>query len=245
LQLVKETCKRTGKTKGEDEMRRNVGNSAVAALGVGLAMALMTAVPATAQIHAFEKKLLAKQGMEATTQGGGESCSCVECVYLDTYDGSNPASGDLIVHTNTTLENGVPYLVTVRGTYAVWPLSWWVGGGQGAVESAPQYPSTGGQETGPVVADFEYLFGWYAPTPVLSLPMHLPFQGVSVDGGVTYNDLTPLGGQTYHSDHVYQYLVEGQGNQAYFKKHDYPTNDNYGQFRICIQKLVPCGSLPD
>jgi hypothetical protein len=226
-------------------MKRHIDSSSVAVLGIAALLALASAVPATAQIHTFEKKLLAQQGMKATVQGGTQSCSCVECIFLDTYDANNTPPGDLIAHTTETLQSGVPYLVTVRGTYSVWPLSWWVGSGQGAVESAPQYPSTGGQETGPVVADFEYLFGWYAPTPVLSLPMHLPFQGVSLDGGVTYNDLTPLGGQSYHSDHVYQYLVEGQGAQAYFKKHDYPTNDNYGQFRICIQKLVPCGSISD
>ena len=218
------------------------------AMGAAVLVVLAAAVPASAQIHEFERKLVgAQKGMTATTQGGsrggdtGTSCSCSECIYLDTYDPNNTPPGDLIAHTTTTLQSGVPYLVTVKGTYAVWPLSWWIGNGQGAVEPAPEFPSPGGAN-GRVVADFEYLFGWYAPTPVLSLPMHLPFQGVSVDGGVTYNDLTPLAGQIYNPNHVYQYVIVGQGSQAFFKKHDYPTNDNYGQFKICVQKLVPCSS---
>lgn len=226
------------------------------ALGIAVLVAVAMAAPAGAQIHQFEKKFVGAQGsMSATVQGGsgspngdknanGGTCSCAECIYLDTYDPANPTSGNLIASTTTKLQSGVPYLVTVTGTYSVWPLSWWIGNGQGAVEAMPQYPSSG-TTNGRVVADFEYLFGWYAPTPVLSLPMHLPFQGISVDGGVTYNDLTPLAGQVYAPSHVYQYLVVGQGSQAFFKKHDYPTSDNYGQFKICVQKLIPCGSIKD
>ena len=237
-------------------MVKQRGSLTLFALGIAVLVAVAVAAPAGAQIHQFGKTLVGAQGgMTATTQGGSGSpngdknstrgtCSCAECIYLDTYDPTNPQSGDLIASTTTTLQKGVPYLITIKGTYAVWPASWWVGSGQGAVEAAPQYPSPGAVN-GRVVADWEYLFGWYAPTPVLTLPVHLPFQGISLDGGITYNDYVPLGGQIYASSHVYQYLVEGQGGQAFFKKHDYPTNDNYGQFKICVQKLVPCGSIKD
>ena len=237
-------------------MAKDYRGSTVVALSVAVLMVLATAVPAGAQIHEFGRKLLGAQGrMSATTLGGsthgdknstGSTCSCAECIYLDTYDPTNPASGDLIASTTTTLQKGVPYLITIKGTYSVWAVSWWVGNGQGASEAAPQYPSPG-TTNGRVASDWEYLFAWYMPTtPAISpLPVHVPYQGISLDGGITYNDYVPLGGQLYSPSHVYQYLVEGQGSQAFFKKNDYPTSDNYGQFRICVQKLNPCGSIKD
>jgi hypothetical protein len=73
-------------------------------------------------------------------------------------------------------------------------------------------------------------------------PLHTVFQGISLDNGITYYDLTPVGGQAYHASHSYQYLVEGQGKLAAFRVTDNgPHSDNYGRFRICVQKLVPCG----
>lgn len=232
------------------------GSSTLFALGIAVLVAV--AAPAGAQIHQFGKTLIGAQGsMSATTQGGSGSpngdtnsargtCSCAECIYLDTYDPTNPPSGNLIASTTTTLQKGVPYLITIKGTYSVWAVSWWVGNGQGASEAAPQYPSPG-TTNGRVAADWEYLFAWYKPTtPAISpLPVHVPYQGISLDGGITYNDYVPLGGQFYSPTHTYQYLVEGQGSPAFFKKNDYPTSDNYGRFRICVQKLNPCGSIKD
>ena len=227
------------------------------AMGTAVLVVLATAVPAGAQIHELEKRLLGAQGsMSATIQGGsgspngdknakGGSCSCSECIFLDTYDPNNTPPGEFVVHTTTTLQAGTPYLVTIEGTNTVWPQSYFVAPGQGPVEAAPEYPSPGAQNWA-AFADWEYLFAYYKPTtPPMPLPAHVIFQGISVDGGLTYNDLTPLGGQSYHPDHIYQYLVEGQGSQLFIRRHDYPTDDNSGQFRICVQKLNPCGSIKD
>jgi hypothetical protein len=217
----------------------------VLTLAVAGLLALIYVAPVTAQIHDFEKRLA---GSQASLRAAGQSITptctfCSECFMLDTYDPNNTPPGDLIAHSTTTLETGVLYLITIKGTYAVWPMSWWVGSGQGAVEAAPQFSSPGGAN-GPVVADWEWLFGWYAPTPILAFPIGLPFQSVSLDGGLTYGQLVPVGAQAYNPSHVYQYVVKGQNAQVFFKKHDSPTNDNYGVFRICIQKLTVCGSLP-
>jgi hypothetical protein len=213
-------------------------------LAVAGLVALIFVPPATAQINDFEQRLAAsQQALQAAEQSIGTKCTfCSECFTLDTYDPNNTPPGDLIAHSTTTLETGVLYLITIKGTYAVWPLSWWVGTGQGGVEPTPQFSSPGGAN-GPVVADWEWLFGWYAPTPALSFPIALPFQSVSLDGGLTYGQFVPVGAQAYNPSHVYQYVVKGQNAQVFFKKHDFPTNDNYGVFKICIQKLTPCGTV--
>jgi hypothetical protein len=93
--------------------------------------------------------------------------------------------------------------------------------------------------------DWEYVFAYPNDSHGNFLsggPLHTIFQGISVDNGATYNDLTPLGGQMYHAAHSYQYVVEGHGTYAAFRIMDNgPHSDNYGRFHICIQKLVPCG----
>ena len=217
----------------------------LSAYGLALVTALMLAVPATAQIHELEKRLAAsKPGMPAAAQRMATTqCTtfCSECFYLDTYDPNNTLPGDLIAHSTVVLQQGAMYLVTIQGTYSVWPLSQWTGNGGGATEVAPQYPTLG-ITNGPVVADWEWLFGWYEPT-ALNLPLPLPFQGISTDGGVTYTQPIPLAGSAYVSNHIYQYVIVGQNARAFFKKHDTPTNDNYGRFKICIQMLTPCGSI--
>jgi len=225
-------------------MKRQKKVLVVVATAVMVAFAL--AVPVSAQIHAFEAKLKAQRGGGLSAQVQSLTpvdvqqtfLDCVECIFLDTYDPLNTPPGDLIAHTATVLKGGTPYLITIQGTYSVWPLYIWVGLGQGAPEPAPQFPSPGG-ENGLVVSDWEYLFAHYSPVPPLVFPIRLPFESVSLDGGLTYQVLIPLGGPVYNgTDHVYQYLVEGQGNQAFFRKHDAPTNDNYGQFKICVQVVT-------
>jgi hypothetical protein len=213
----------------------------VAKVLLGVA-AMLVAPLGFAQIHEFEQHLSSAKGMHATVQCYQDPTPvCNECVWLDTYDPTNPSSGDLIVHTADILGNGSLYLITIKGTYSVWPTSWWVGDGQGATEQFPQFNSPGA-EHGRVVADWEWLFGWYAPTPVLTFPIHLAFQGISTDGGVTYQQPIPVDGLVYNASHVYRYVVVGTGLPAFFKKHDTPTSDNYGRFKICVTRLNQCGN---
>ena len=216
-------------------------------IGMAALVVLAGAVPAAGQINDFEKRLTASQGgMSATGQRiAVTQCTslCSECFWLDTYDPADPTSGDLIAHTTGNLETGAIYLITIKGTYSVWAASWFKGGGQGAWEAAPQFPTLG-VTNGPAYADWEWIFGWFQPTdPSISLPDVLPYQGVSVDGGISYTQPVPIGGGGYSSAHVYRYLVVGQNARAFFKKNDSPTHDNYGRFRICVQKLNPCGEL--
>ena len=200
------------------------------------------AVPSQAQLRDFEASVLGNTGTDvsASSVNTGGDCNCSECFFLDTYSAANATA--TYASSSGTLTNGSPYLVTIKGTYNVWNKIYFVAPGQGNVASAPMYPSPGGNNWA-AFADWEYLFAYYKPTsPPLPLPGHIPFQGISVDGGVTYADYTPVAGQIYSSSHSYQYIVVGQGKKAVFKKVDYPTNDNGGQFKICLQKLVPCSS---
>jgi hypothetical protein len=71
------------------------------------------------------------------------------------------------------------------------------------------------------------------------------YDSISLDGGVTYEDIAPLDGHMYNSAHVYRYLVTGKGAMAYFRRHDHPTNDNSGKFRICVQAVTLCGNISE
>ncbi|TAM53870.1 MAG: hypothetical protein EPN53_04785 [Acidobacteria bacterium] len=221
-------------------------------VGAVVLVTLVGAVAASAQINDFEKRLTASQGsMSAVGQRvAGTQCTslCSECFWLDTFASPDPAGGNLIAHSAARLDNGALYLITIKGTYSVWAASWYVSPGQGFPENAPMFPTLG-VVNGHAYADWEWIFGWFTPpnpsdpSTTIPLPAPLPFQGISVDGGSTYTQPDPIGGDGYNPAHVYRYLVVGQGLQAFFKKNDVPTYDNQGKFRICVQKLTPCGDL--
>ena len=217
------------------------------ALSVAVLVALVVATPATAQIHEMEKIFNPMQPrLQVTTQRvASEQCLpfCSECIWMDTYDPQN-ATADFIVHSAATLAAGTQYLITIKGSITVWPQRYWVNPGQGIVDAAPLYPSPGA-ENWAAFADWEFLYGYYKPITSISFPKPIQAQNISLDGGVNYDHITPIGGQVFNSAHVYQYLVTGTGARAFFKRHDQPTNDNSGIFKICIQKVTVCGDISD
>ena len=79
---------------------------------------------------------------------------------------------------------------------------------------SPAVP-TGSQ--GEVGFDWEYNFAYpndshgnfLSGGPIISY-----YQGISLDNGATFHDLTPLGGQVYNSQHIYRFLVVGTGQKA-------------------------------
>jgi hypothetical protein len=194
-------------------------------------------------------------GMNATI-----SCTdiCAECHWLDSYNAVNtydegvPGS-ELVNHFATTniLASGKMYLVTIRGTMTFWGNSYWTSP-IGNPEDHPIFPSPAVPlaDQGYVGCDWEYLFGYPNNLhPALNAglaigPGHLVANGISLDNGLTFSDLTPLNGQVYSADHVYRYLVWGEGKQAQFRVSDKgPHNDNYGRYWICVQLLTPCGTI--
>ena len=198
---------------------------------------------------------VSSQGMKASVDHLRQTndLTCEDCIWLDTYNPNNTydpnVPGSNLINTATTphtLTAGVPYMITITGTVSYWAYNTWDGSLIGNPGSAPMFlspavPSANQTYTG---FDWEYVFAYPNNTHGNFLsggPIHVVFQGVSLDNGATFNDLTPLGGQVYHSGHSYSYLVEGQGQAAAFKVTDNgPHSDNYGRFKICVQKLNPC-----
>lgn len=221
-------------------------------VSVGVLVVLAGVVAASAQINEIEQRLaVSRGGMHATSQMiAGTQCTslCSECFSLDTYAAVEPTNANLIAHTTANLESGALYLITIKGTYSVWASSWYVAPGQGFPENAPLFP-TPGVTNGHTYADWEWLFGWYQPAEpqepatVVALPEPFSFRGISLDGGKNWTQPVPIGGAGYNPAHLYRYLVVGQGAQAFFRRNDNPTYDNYGMFRICVQKLTLCGEL--
>ncbi len=195
------------------------------------------------------------QGMQVSTGSVSETndLTCEDCIWLDTYSPNNTYNpsvpGSNIINIATTpqvLTTGVPYEITITGTVSYWAASAWLASMIGNPGSAPIFLS-------PAVAtglqtytgfDWEYVFAYPNNSHGNFLsggPLHVVFQGISLDNGATFLDYTPLGGQSYHSAHSYSYLVEGQGQKAAFEVSDNgPHSDNYGRFKICVQKLNPC-----
>lgn len=198
--------------------------------------------------------------LQATTQGAVASCpqeTCSECLFLDSYNPNNTfdpnVPGSEVINTVQTvnaLTSGQPYLLTIKGTVSYWGFSYYTAPiGNPALHPIYYSPAVPVGDQGDVSSDWEYLFAYPNNSHgnlFASGPVHIVFDGISLDNGATFVDLVPLGGQVYSSGHSYQYLIEGQGLQARFRVSDFgPHSDNYGVFKICIQKLNPCGSISD
>ena len=203
-------------------------------------------------------------GMDVSSQGshlsyGGSTCSCSECLYLDIYDPSHtqsaPAGSPWVlgpVYTSGTLLAGSLYLVTVRGDVSYWnqtgPAPSWASNPStwtGTPGNYPEYPSPG-TANGKTGFDWEYVFAVPYTFTTFPIPAHVPAEGISTDGGLTFNDYVPIAGQVYNPNHVYQYVVVGQGKKAGFRTTDTgPTSDNSGQYKICVQLLTACSTSRD
>lgn len=195
-------------------------------------------------------------GMHATV--GCVTPLCSECHFLDTYNINDTYDGhvdgsELINKLTTTnaLQNGQMYLITITGDMTYWGSSYWTEWeGLGSPTMSPMFPSPtspAGQTF--VGVDWIYLFAY----PVASAHPNLFASGpvflvgnnmVSLDNGATFTVLAPVTGMTYNPDHVYQFLVWGEGYKAVFVVNDQgPHSDNYGRYWICVQKVTPCGDI--
>lgn len=218
--------------------------------------------------HGMDLRMLQRTGpggdlantLQATAQGGKGKpgdCpeeTCFECLNLDTYNPNNTfdpnVPGSEIINTvqsANALTLGQPYLITITGTVSYWGFDYYTAP-VGNPEPHPMFLSpavpSGNQDD--VASDWEYLFAYPNNSHgniFASGPIHIIYDGISLDNGATFVDLVPLGGQAYSSGHSYSYLVEGQGVQAKFNVSDSgPHSDNYGVYKICIYKLKPVTS---
>jgi hypothetical protein len=209
-------------------------------VAVAVTIALAGATPAAAGGDFWGGQT---QGMHASTVCTPPPISCQECLYVDTYNGSDPSNHipDLEVTTGV-LQSGVLYQIVISGTASYWDPWMWISP-IGATESAPMFPSLAGDRTGPVGIDWEYLYGYPDTTFTQPLPMVFKYGLISTDGGGLFLAPTPITGQNYSPSHTYSYVVVGQGQKAAFHRLDLgPSHDNYGRFKVCIYRLTPCES---
>jgi hypothetical protein len=187
-----------------------------------------------------------------------DNLTCSKCVYIDLFDSAHsvnaPAGSPWILPdinggkgvTVGTLVNGQTYLITVTGWVSYWFKSVWDAHSSVGIpvdppkhySDAPGAPLPADQaRTG---YDWRCLFAYpqFPGVPVVALPSSYHSERVSLDGGVTYGELEPLGGMVCAPDHTYRFLVVGKGLQAYFRISDTgPTYDNYGKYKICVQAV--------
>jgi hypothetical protein len=159
----------------------------------------------------------------------------IDSVDLDSYSLSpNPTA------TGPMLETGKPYRLLVSGNYSLLDLSLTTPFTlcKGISVSTPRHPSPS-RINGPVFFDARYRFAmWAGEEEACAEPTTLPlvsdgFQ-VSLDGGVTFNALTPAGGTGFSAEHEYTYDVTGGGHAVRFRITDPIASDNYGVLKIDV-----------
>ncbi len=153
----------------------------------------------------------------------------METLYLDMHVGD----GGPVIGTQP-LESGKTYFIQVSGTWSAWYSSLW-SSYCGPAEDGPVTPSPNVQN-GKVGVDVAYVFaaprGKYWCERSDSPPWkHGKFE-ISLNGGASWSKVDPIG-NTYSANHVYYYMVVGQGLPPRFRLPD-SSYDNYGVLTIGI-----------
>ncbi len=158
-----------------------------------------------------------------------------ETLWLDTYSPENVGySGP--VESQTILEQGASYLVTIEGTYSAWRAEDTRSFCNGTPEKKPMYPSPetkNGQVSGDAANAFANPSVW-PPGCKEKLPRSGSSLRFSLDGGENWFEPEPLD-PTLRKEHRYDYKITGQGRPLLVGFVDKPTSDNFGQFKIQLQ----------
>jgi hypothetical protein len=139
------------------------------------------------------------------------------------------------------LEKGMPYLVTMQGTYSAWGGIAAPGSKSGTPEPAPMFPSPQGANKA-VGIDPEFTFAWPQGSKQERSPEPAPRrQGaieISLDGGKTWRH--PSSTAPFNAtDHKYAYELMGDGNALQVRLLDNPYSDNYGRVQILVMPAKP------
>ena len=153
-------------------------------------------------------------------------------VELDMYQ----PSGGTASATGPMVAVGQTAHIRVEGTYSIWSGEWDNGTCAGTSEPAPMIPSAG-STNGTVGIDAEFYFAIPQGSSLCSESAPKKSSGfrISLDGGADYDGIdpiTPAAAPT--ADHVYEYLVEGQGHPIRLQREDSPSDDNYGVLKFTI-----------
>lgn len=163
-------------------------------------------------------------------------------VWLDAYDNANTGVAGP-VWTSGVLEAGQKYRITIQGTYSLYSPWYWTDYSYcGTPDPAPIYPSPAVVPNGKVGGDPAYWFAALAVEPacpwVAQGPQSHSLVEFNLDGNpLNWVYLTPRE-TVFQANHTYTYEIIGQGTPAGFQFRDFPTADDYGMFRIQVEKVV-------
>ena len=181
-----------------------------------------------------------------------DSGPVIDTFFVDMYE----AADDGMVGPyfgNVSLIAGEDYLVTITGTYSLWSASqWgpWTGSNAlnacgGQAEELPVFPSAA-TTNGAVSHDSAFVFAFPEGSTLCQFGDSLPFlwhlRQFSLDGGDTFEDVNPLN-DNFNSNHLYTYLVQGEGHPLGIAEPDPVTSDNYGVLRVEIQLAADASNV--
>lgn len=157
-----------------------------------------------------------------------------ESVTLDTYSPLHTGAAGPVSSVGS-LDANTLYVVQVQGTFSAYAPSLWTGSGEptyvpcGTPEAAPMFPSPLGPMTGQVGQDAETI---YAAIEKYSCQNTYPrhYTNFQVNLGSGFAHYEPFGGavSSPSSNHLYTYVLTGQGSPIQFEQIDSNTTDNYG-----------------
>ncbi|HIE01316.1 MAG TPA: hypothetical protein EYP59_13670 [Thiotrichaceae bacterium] len=160
----------------------------------------------------------------------------IEELMVDTWLPSG-THGPVTVSTNNTLYSGAIYILDVRGTYTKWNNL-----GQnpcGRTESNAQYPSPNESRRTDTRVGIDAAENFAFPDGHRNcnkIPFTSALFQYSLDGGKTWGPLAPPVNNVPDSDHYYIYQLLGQGYHLQVRYSDSNYTDNYGQFRITLNR---------
>jgi hypothetical protein len=209
-------------------------------------------VDTPASSHCYRVAAIDSIGREGPVSNGAcELAFGTETLHLDTRESPNDGAAGP-VSSGQILDSRYQYLITVQGTFSLWPPSDWTAGTTvlcGMPEQAPQNASPN-TVNGWVGADAEENFS--VPLVAGGNCSDLPSLGYPPDHGRFMIDLgggpagvEPLGGTPdgFGPEHRYVYLVRGQDDYARFSLVDSVTSDNYGFLNVAIRFVDPTDAV--
>jgi hypothetical protein len=189
----------------------------------------------------IERDGVIKYPFDSVRNEGVSSPLTSELLQLDTYEAANDGAAGP-VRSNGVMTDGHIYIVTISGTLSLWNSSAWSSICKGVPSDWPEEPSPG-TTNGKVGLDAGFIFA--VPSVAAALcasPDEPPIQNwsrgvrleLSLDDGESWSPAAPLY-ERYNPSHVYEYVVEGQGDRIQFRWVDSTTSNNYGMLAIRVE----------
>jgi hypothetical protein len=162
-----------------------------------------------------------------------------ETLVLDTPDTAKDRFAGPVA-SKDALEAGVPYVATVRGTFSFFPSAVYRDRAKelcGKPTPRTIY-KTKGVKNGPTLGDAAFLYA--------ALDVKCPKSGRYLTGnafqsstGGKFANVVPIGKlKAPSADHRYRYALLGRGKVARWRMKDAFARDDYGRFRIVVERAT-------